>query len=78
MFAIHAGLDTKTRDKLKQEFNRPGGVNVLVLSYISSSEGLNLHHQSHHTILVDQGKDYAMEHQAWSRVGISLSFNGTF
>lgn len=65
---MHGGLVTAERDSIRYEFNRPGGVSVLVLAYGSSSEGLNLHPQCYNTIVVEQGKDYTMEHQAWSRI----------
>jgi hypothetical protein len=57
------------REDLRKDFTEPNGeLNVLVLSYITSNEGLNLHPQCHHNIMVEQGVNYAQEHQAWSRV----------
>lgn len=66
--AIHSTLSQKSRDRLKEAFNRGDDLKVLVLSYITSNEGLNLHHRCHHNIMVEQGISYASEHQAWSRV----------
>ena len=40
----------------------------MVLSYLCSNEGINLHYQCSDTIMVEQGLSYAAEHQAWSWV----------
>lgn len=57
------------RESIKVEFTTPAGsVEILVLSYLVSNEGLNLHPCCHHSVMVEQGANYSMEHQAWSRV----------
>ena len=57
------------RESIKVEFTTPtGSVEILVLSYLVSNEGLNLHPCCHHSVMVEQGINYSMEHQAWSRV----------
>lgn len=57
------------RESIKEEFTTPtGSVEILVLSYLVSNEGLNLHPCCHHSVMVEQGLSYSMEHQAWSRV----------
>ena len=57
------------RESIKVEFITPAGsVEILVLSYLVSNEGLNLHPCCHHSVMVEQGANYSMEHQAWSRV----------
>ena len=57
------------RESIKVEFTTPAGsVEILVLSYFVSNEGLNLHPCCHHSVMVEQGANYSMEHQAWSRV----------
>ena len=61
-------MSTKTRSSIKQAFNGPGEVEILVLSYLTSNEGLNLHPQCRNSVMIEQGHNYAMEHQAWSRV----------
>ena len=61
-------MSTKTRSSIKKSFNEPGGVEVLILSYLTSNEGLNLHPQCRNSVMIEQGHNYAMEHQAWSRV----------
>ena len=57
------------REGIKEEFTTPtGSVEVLILSYLVSNEGLNLHPCCHRSVMVEQGLNYSMEHQAWSRV----------
>jgi hypothetical protein len=67
-YAIHSKMDIGYRDRLKERFNRFDDIDVLVLSYLCSNEGLNLHYRCHNSIMVEQGISYASEHQAWSRV----------
>ena len=56
-------------ESTKVEFTTPAGsVEILVLSYLVSNEGLNLHPCCHHSVMVEQGANHSMEHQAWSRV----------
>ena len=57
------------RESIKVEFTTPAGsMEILVLSYLVSNEGLNLHPCCHHSVMVEQGANYSMEHQAWGRV----------
>ena len=57
------------RERIKVEFITPiGSVEILVLLYLVSNEWLNLHPCCHHSVMVEQGVNYSMEHQAWSRV----------
>ena len=57
------------RESIKVEFTTPvGSVEILVLSYLVSNEGLNLHPCCHYSVMVEQGANYSIEHQAWSRV----------
>ena len=57
------------REELRKQFIDPqGSLDVLILSYLTSNEGLNLHPQCCHNIMLEQGISYAQEHQAWSRV----------
>ncbi len=53
---------------LKERFNTSDDIDVLVLSYLCSNEGLNLHYRCRNCIMVEQGISYASEHQAWSRI----------
>ena len=41
---------------------------VLVLSYLTSNEALNLYYNCRNSIMVEHGTQYSMEHQAWSCV----------
>jgi hypothetical protein len=43
-------------------------VRVLGLAHLISNEGLNLHYNCRNSIMVEQGINYPMEHQAWLRV----------
>ena len=68
-FAVHSALGMNARESIKVEFTTPvGSVEILVLSYLVSNEGLNLHPCCHRSVMVEQGLNYSMEHQAWSRV----------
>ena len=49
-------------------FNQPGKIEVLVLSLVTSTEGLNLHPQCSRNIFMEQGVNHSSEYQAWSRV----------
>jgi hypothetical protein len=53
---------------VKQSFINRGQVRVLVLSYLTSNEGSNLHHNCRNFVMVEQGINYSTEHQAWSCV----------
>lgn len=67
-YAIHSGLSGGSRERIKHEFNTSDNISVLVLSYLCSNEGINLHYQCWNTIMIEQGQSYSSEHQAWSRV----------
>jgi hypothetical protein len=57
------------RTKLQDSFNDPkSSISVLVLSYQTSNEGLNLHRACWQSIMLEQGRTYSQEVQAWSRV----------
>lgn len=66
--AIHSRLSLKRRDEIKTKFNTGPEINVLVLSYLCSNEGINLHYKCSNSIMVEQGLSHSSEHQAWSRV----------
>ena len=67
--AIHSSLNMNAREAIKHQFIATDNLDVLVLSYITSSnEGLNLHYRCHHNIMIEQGLNYSQEHQAWSRI----------
>ena len=58
-----------TREEIRKAFTYPqGNIDVLVLSYLTSNKGLNLHPVCCDNIMLEQGINYAQEHQAWSRV----------
>jgi len=56
------------RASVKKSFINRGQVRVLVLSYLTSNEGLNIHYNCQNSVMVEQGINYSMEHQALSRV----------
>ena len=67
--AVHSALGMTACESIKVEFTTPTvSMEILVLSYLVSNEGLNLHPCCHHLVMVEQGANYSMEHQAWSRV----------
>jgi superfamily II DNA/RNA helicase len=67
--SIHSGLHANARDRIIKEFNEHGSnIDIVVCSYGTSQEGLNLHRDCHVSIHVEQGASYALEHQAWSRI----------
>jgi len=53
---------------VKISFSNHRLVRVLVLSYLTSNEGLNLDYNCRNSIMVEQGKNYSMEHQVWLRI----------
>ncbi|KAF8541877.1 hypothetical protein BDD12DRAFT_877597 [Trichophaea hybrida] len=67
-FAIHSAMGTDARASIEQKFIQQDGVRVLVLSYMTGNEGLNPHYNCWNSIMLEQGVNYAMDHQAWSRV----------
>ncbi|KAF8538320.1 hypothetical protein BDD12DRAFT_885405 [Trichophaea hybrida] len=67
-FAIHSTMGADVGTSIKEKFIQKDGVRVLVLSYMTSNEGLNLHYNCQNSIMLEQGVNYAMEYQAWSRV----------
>jgi len=61
-------MSADERASVKKSFINCGQVRVFVLSYLTSNEGLNLHYNCRNSVMVEQGIDYSIEHQAWSRV----------
>jgi len=61
-------MNADARASVKKSFINRGQVRVLVLSYLTENEGLNLHYNCQNSVMVEQGINYSMEHQAWSRV----------
>ncbi|KAF8536360.1 P-loop containing nucleoside triphosphate hydrolase protein [Trichophaea hybrida] len=67
-FAIHSAMGADACTSITEKFIQKDGVRVLVLLYMTSNEGLNIYYNCWNSILLEQGVNYAMEHQAWSRV----------
>ena len=67
-FAIHSSMGADARGSVKKSFINGGQVRVLVLSYLKSNQGLNLHYSCRNSIIVERGIDCSMEHHEWSRV----------
>src|SRR6188768_500706 len=66
---IDSSQGNPERIRLMKAFNeKNSGLQVLCLSYLTSNEGLNLHEDCSKSYMVEQGRTYAMEVQAWSRV----------
>ena len=61
-------MSADERASVKKSFINRGQVRVLVLSYLTSNEGLNIHYNCQNSVMVEQGINYSMEHQALSRV----------
>jgi len=61
-------MSTDTYGSVKKSFINYVQVRVHVLSYLTSNEGLNLHYNCQNSVMVEQGINYTMEHQAWSHV----------
>jgi len=61
-------MSAEARASVKKSFINRGLVKVLVLSYLTSNEGLNLHYNCQNSVMVEQDINYSMDHQAWSRV----------
>ncbi|KAF8535100.1 hypothetical protein BDD12DRAFT_808837 [Trichophaea hybrida] len=64
--AIHSAMGADARASIKEKFIQNDGVRVVVLSYMTNSEGPNLHYNCRNSIMLEQGVHYAMEHQTWS------------
>jgi hypothetical protein len=61
-------MSADARASVKKSFINRRQVRVLVLSYLTSNEGLNLHYNCRNSIMAEQGTNYSMEHQASWRV----------
>ena len=61
-------MSADVRTSVTKSFISCGQVRVLVLSYLTNNEGLNLHYNCQNSVMVEQGINYSMEHQAWSHV----------
>jgi hypothetical protein len=66
--AIHSGKTIQERADIIKRFTKQGGTQVLVLSYLTGNEGLNLHESCYTCIMLEQGANHASEHQAWCRI----------
>ncbi|KAF8543075.1 hypothetical protein BDD12DRAFT_802361 [Trichophaea hybrida] len=67
-FTINSAMGADARASMKEKFIPNDGVWVLVLSYMTSNKGPNLHYNCGNSIRLEQGVNIAMEHQVWSRV----------
>ncbi|KAF8537267.1 hypothetical protein BDD12DRAFT_888148 [Trichophaea hybrida] len=67
-FAIHGAMGAYARASIQDMFSQQDGVWILVLSYMTSNMHLHLHHNCQNSIMLEQGVNYAMEHQPWSCV----------
>jgi len=61
-------MSANVRASLKKSFINHRQLKVLVLSYLTSNGSLNLHYNCGNSIMVEQGTNYSMKHQAWLRV----------
>jgi hypothetical protein len=61
-------MSADVRASVKESFINRGQVRVLVLSYLTSNEGLNLQYNCRNSVMVEQGINHSIEHQAWLRV----------
>jgi hypothetical protein len=61
-------MSADARAALNKSFINGGQVRVLVLSYLIRNKGLNLHYNCRNSVMVEEGINYSMEHQAWSCV----------
>ncbi|KAF8537189.1 hypothetical protein BDD12DRAFT_807160 [Trichophaea hybrida] len=64
-FAIHSAMAADAHASIKEKFIQKDAVQVLVLSYMTSNQGPHLHYICQKSIMLEQGVNYAMEHQAW-------------
>ncbi|KAF8544229.1 hypothetical protein BDD12DRAFT_873295 [Trichophaea hybrida] len=62
-FAIHGTMQADTRASIKEKFIKKDDVLDLVLSYITNNKGLNLHNTCQNSIMLQQGVNYAAEHE---------------
>jgi len=56
------------RASVKKSFINCRQVRVLALFYLTSNKGLNLYYNWRNSVMIEQGINYSMEHQAWSCV----------
>jgi len=61
-------MSADARTSVKKSFINHWQVGVLVLFYLTSNEGLNLHYNCRNSVMGEQGISYSMEHYACSRV----------
>jgi len=61
-------MSTDAHASVKKSFINRGQVRVLVLTYLTRNEGLDLHYNCRNSVMVKQGMNYATIHQSWSRV----------
>jgi len=61
-------MSADARTSVKKSFINRGQVRVLVLSYLTSNEGLNLQYNCRNSVMVEQGINHSTEYHAWSRV----------
>ena len=61
-------MSADARASVKKSFINRRQVRVLVLFYLPSNEGLNLHYNCRNSVMAEQGTNYSMEHQALWRV----------
>jgi len=54
-FAIHGSKSADAHAAVKKSFINRGQVRVLVVSYLTTNEGLNLHYNCQNSIMVEQG-----------------------
>jgi len=66
--ATYCSLSADAHAFVKKSFINHRLVRILVLSYLTSNEDLNLHYNCLYSVMVEQGINYSKEHQAWSRV----------
>jgi hypothetical protein len=61
-------MSADLRASVKMSVINHGQMRVLVLSYLTSDEGFNLHYNCRNSVMVEKGINHSMEHQVWSRV----------
>ena len=62
-------MSADAHTSVKMSFINHGQVRVLVLSFLTSNEGLNQQYNCQNSVMVEQVINYSMEHQGWLLAG---------
>lgn len=66
---VHSKLDQESRDALAKQFvNKDSKLQVLIIKYQGSAQGLYLHPACHIAFVATAAPNAALEDQAWARI----------